>query len=579
MNVVIENLYKDYEGKVVLDNISGRINAGEKIGLIGSNGVGKTTLAKLIAGQESFEKGAINYSPAKGRIVYLSQSFLEDGNYTIEEHLRNSHLSDYEDNVDVEKRKLLREMGITEEIWSQPLDTFSGGEKTKLMLAKVLVQYFELLILDEPTNHLDMESRDLLEKLLSKLKKTVLIISHDRYFIDKTVSKVWELSSKELKEYSGNYTSYKMQKEIEIKNNFKEYEKQQKQIEHLNGVINKRKEWFTKAHKAAGQDDFLRGKSKKHVSVMRSKERQLERLEKNKIELMKEEMVPYFEIINKNVINVKLPEYIVQVRKLGKSYGSKVIFQDISFEIKRGDKTGILGRNGSGKTTLLNIINALDSEFKGDVYINPAVKIAYFSQQLEMLDYNKTVLDNVLSEGITQTEARTLLAGLLFRGEEAFKSVKVLSMGEKCRVAIAKLILSGANLLILDEPTNYMDIASKEKIEEVLKVFKGSILFVSHDRYFVNSIASKLLELESKKISTYLGNYDFYLAKKEEARLGKSMKEDFKTIVETITKYECELAFIGGRLNEKLTEEEKESLNKRFIEVARELRVYKEKTR
>lgn len=536
MNVIFENLNKDYKGKVVFSDISGRINSNEKIGLIGINGVGKTTLARLLAGVEDYESGNIKYSPNNLNIIYMDESF-----YSTE----NSSLS--------------------------------GGEKTKQLLNQTLNKDFDLLILDEPTNHLDMESVNWLEGIINSLSKTVLIISHDRYFLDKTANKIWELTSRELKEYEGNYSSYKIQRELETRNQLKEYDKQQREIKHLNEVINDRKDWFNKAHNAAGQNDFLRSKSKKHVSIMRAKEKQLARLEENKVERPREEVAACFELLNKSLVGTKLPQYLVQGKDLDKSFGERIIFSKASFSIMRGDKIALLGKNGAGKTTLIKMLNGLDKDFKGTITINPSVKIGYFAQELETLIYDKNILDNVLQEDVTQKEARLLLACLLFRGEDVFKKVDNLSMGEKCRVAFAKLIFSGANVLILDEPTNYMDIVSKEKIEEILEEFQGSMLFVSHDRYFVNRLSNKIIQLGQNKLSTYFGTYEEYLSKIENDKKAEASKENYNAIKDTISRLECELAFISGRLNDKLTEEEKQILNDKFLETAREINMYKRK--
>lgn len=319
MNINISNISKDYEGRLVFEGINGVISSGEKIALIGTNGIGKTTLGKIIAGIETFDKGSIDCSPKNGRISYLNQDF-QANDYSNESLKGSRYLQ-----ADKEINRLLSEMEITEDNNPVDLESLSGGEKTKLMLSRVLLQQADLLVLDEPTNHLDLDSRLLLEKIINKLKKTIIIISHDRYFIDKTVSKIWELSDKGLREYSGNYSSYKQQKEIEVKNQQKEHQKQQKQMSHLKDIINERKEWFNKAHKAAGQDDFLRGKSKKHVSVMRSKERQLQRLEENKIDPPKEELTPFFHIINKGLLNLRLPQYIIQSSKLIPSPSIKIL--------------------------------------------------------------------------------------------------------------------------------------------------------------------------------------------------------------------------------------------------------------
>jgi ATPase subunit of ABC transporter with duplicated ATPase domains len=579
MNIIFENLYKDYSGKEVFSTISGRINEGERVGLIGINGVGKTTLAKLLAGLEEYERGSIKYAPSYIKVVYMNQSLEADKESTVYKELyevyKNQGQEDSKAAVEVEKT--LNKMELKKEIWENGIHSLSGGEKTRLLLCRALAEDFDLLILDEPTNHLDVESIQWLEKFINKLNKTIIIISHDRYFLDKTTNKIWELSKDELREYEGNYSAYRVQKEVELRNTLREYDKQQAKIEHLEEIINERKNWFLSAHKAAGQDDFRRAKSKKHVSIMRAKEKELERTLENKIERPKSDAAACFEILNKNIINTKLPQYLIQISDLNKSFGDRTIFSNASFSLKRGDRTALVGSNGSGKSTLFKIICGFDKDYLGNIGVNPSVKIGYFAQELEGLNYEKSILDNVLYEGYTQGEARLLLACLLFRGDAVFKTVKHLSMGEKCRVAFAKLILSGANVLVLDEATNYMDIVSKEKLEDMLLEFQGSIVFVSHDRYFVKKLANSIAAIEDKKIVTYAGSYDDYMNFKEEKFLKSSSSFDYQDIKDNISKLECTLAFLSGRFNEKLTEEEKEKLNAEFIKTAREINVLKAK--
>ena len=305
-----------------------------------------------------------------------------------------------------------------------------------------MVKDFDFLILDEPTNHLDLKSYDWLEQFVQKLNKPLLIISHDRFFLDNTVNKIWELTRRGLKVYEGNYTVYRRQKEIEQINQEKEYEKQETKIKHLKQVIDERKGWYHKAHKSAGQNDFYRSKAKKHAQVLKAKEKELERIESNKLEKPEKAVSPAFEVINKSIIGQKFPPFLIQGRNLSKSFPEKVIFEDISFDIKRYDRVALIGPNGSGKTTLLKMVCGIDNQYGGELGINPSVKIGYFAQELDNLKTESTILDNCLVEGATVNEARLLLASLLFRGEAVYKKVSNLSMGEKGRVAFAKLVLS-----------------------------------------------------------------------------------------------------------------------------------------
>lgn len=576
MNLYFENLSKSYHGKTIFENINGKVDEQDKIGLIGVNGIGKTTLVKLLSGLESSDGGNIRYSPAALKILYIEQYPEFDKEISVYDEVCKTLNNDRNINKDTVIEKVFNDIGLAKELWTQKAASLSGGEKTKLMLCKVLVSEYDLLIMDEPTNHLDMGSCQWLEEYLSKLNKTLLVISHDRFFLDRVVNEIWELTSTGLKPYEGNYSDYKIQKEIELKNITREYQKQQSRIQSLEKMIVARKNWFASAHNAAGQNDFYRSKAKKHTSVIKAKERELERLENSKIDKPEKTVTPAFDIINKNIIMKKLPPVLVRTEKVSKTFGERTIFKNISVNIRRGDKIALLGSNGSGKTTLLKIINNTDADYEGSVTVNPSVRIGYFAQELDNLNHAATVIDDVLSTGATVGEVRLLLACLLFTGGDVDKRIGSLSMGEQCRAAMAKLILSGANLLILDEPTNYMDIVSKEKIEEVLEDFRGSLLFVSHDRYFTGRIANRILEIRDQAVRCYEGNYDYYLSKSRHEQMNANTDGDLNQISDNIRRLECQLAFISGKLAEPAEEAVKEHLNAEFIRVARELNQYKE---
>ena len=578
MYISFSGLSKAYEGKTVFENVKGQINDGDKVGLIGSNGVGKTTLVKVLTGREEKEAGEISYSPSYIKTLYIQQyPEFEEGISVYEDILKflyqwneNNNPHDAGDMETLVKTALNR-VGLEEEIWNQRATRLSGGEKTKLILTRMFVCDFDFLILDEPTNHLDMASYEWLEDFIKELDKPMLIVSHDRFFLDNVVNTIWELTPRGLKTYEGNYTNYRLQKEMEIKNITKEYHKQQAKIQQLTVMISDRENWYHRAHKSAGQNDYLRARAKKQASTLKAKKTQLERLEREKIEKPRKELSPAFDVINKNIIGRKIPRFLIQGKNVSKSFGDNPILKNISFNIERGDKIAVIGANGSGKSTFLKTICGVYDDYSGSLRINPSVSIGYFSQELDNLNHEATILDDVLKEGATVQETRLLLASLLFRGDDVFKKIGNLSMGEKGRVAFAKLILSGANLLVLDEPTNYMDIQSKEKVEEALEEFQGSIIFVSHDRYFINRLASRIFLIEDKKIRIFEGNYEYYLSKSIKEKADKEKEKQLRDIMETIMKLEVELAYLGGKLDQTQDEEEKEELNRQYLEVARTL--------
>lgn len=558
MNIFFNNICKDYEGKIVFNGIKGKINSGDKLGIIGANGIGKSTLAKILVGEEHFEKGELSYSPLNLRVMYLYPEVDEEG--SVKSHLENFLKTDIS-KLDMEE--VLSKLNCNGDMLNYDMSKLSGGEKTKVMLLKAYLSSCDIMILDEPTNHLDIETTDFLQKFLQD--RTFVVISHDRYFLDKVCNKIWYMNRGVINEYCGNYSKFVELKEIEDRENQKEYSKQQKKIEELEEMIEDRKEWYAKAHKDAGQNDFQRAKAKKHVSVMRNKEKQLERLLENKVEKPEKQLSPCFNIINKSVMNLKLPRYILQAKGLTKEFSERKIFENISFEILKGDKVGLIGVNGSGKTTLLKMIIGEDKNYSGKITINPSIKIAYLSQSLDTLKFEETILENVLCNDITEREARLFLSTLLFKGDDVFKKIKDLSMGEKVRVAFCNLILSGGNMLIMDEPTNYLDMPSREKMEQVLKEFKGAVIFVSHDRYFINNVATRIFDLKEGKILSYNCGYEEYLQKINSANKDQNKENE-------LMRLNLELAFISGKLGEiGISEEEKDDFNNKFIEVYKQI--------
>lgn len=570
MNLIFEGLTKSYQDKMILSNISGGISNGEKIGFIGSNGVGKTTLAKILAGVEFPDKGNIEYTPRNALIIYLQQSPDFQPGASVYEELYQAVSKNYGSNesVDTVVKKSLNQMEIHESFWEKQATSLSGGEKTKLMLCKVLTRDFDLLILDEPTNHLDSDSAASLEKTIKRIKQSVLLISHNRYLLDRVADPIWELTAKGLKSYKGNYSAYKIQKKNEDKHIAKEYEKQQLRIEQLNQSIRSRRNWLASAQKIS---DY-KNAAKTQASAIKAKEKELARILSNRIEKPVQIPLPAFDFINKSPgQSNKLSPVIIRGNQISKAYGEQGVLQDLSFTIGRGDKIALLGDNGAGKTTLLKIICGVDQRFQGELFLDPALKIGYLSQEFGELNADGTILDNARTANKSTEDIRTLLACLLFRKNDVFKKIKQLSMGEKSRVAFARLVLSGANFLVLDEPTNYLDTYAKEKIEAVLELYAEGILFVSHDIYFVERIADKIMLLEQGLLKLYNGSYNYFLRKRKDENSKNTGGIDLINISNRILLLECDLASIGGKLNGKLSDSDKKTLNEDYLRKAHEL--------
>lgn len=577
MTVRLNNISKSYEGIDIFTNINCKINKDDKVGLVGENGVGKSTLIKIILGHEKPDSGEISFDYSNMKIAYLSQDFdlKERINILecIEKYEEQFNGSQQKSHYCNKVKKMLLHHGFNEADMSKDISVLSGGEKTRLYISMLLCGDADFLIMDEPTNHLDSEGIKWLEEVISKMKKTILIVSHDREFLDNTANRIFEMSKDKIEAYSGNYSNYKNERNIRRKHLTKEKEKQDREIKNLERVINDRKNWYEKAHKAAGQNDALRKKAKKHVNVMKAKEKQLEKIKDNRVEIPKENFSAAFQIINKNFAKRKLPEYLIRVSNVKKKFDDKSIFSHLTFNLKREEKVALLGKNGSGKSTLIKMILGIEDYEKGNIHINSSVTIGYFSQELKTLNKNNTILQEMLSTGISENEARLMLGCLKFRREDVFKSIDNLSMGERGRVALCKLMISEINLLILDEPTNHMDIVSKECIEKVLREYKGSILFVSHDRYFIREIADKILEIENETVKAYDGDYKYYLDKKKNQKCEVKDLPKKVDIAQVIIKLECELAFINGKLcDPTLKSEEKENLEKEFFRLSKEIR-------
>lgn len=533
------NLNKSFGIDLVLENINFTVNENDKIGIIGVNGTGKTTLFKIISGIYGYDSGDI-YTSKDCEIGYLEQNTnfhsentifeevlevfkdiidmenylreLEDkiakessnSNSTNLEKLMNEYSHKLELFSDIngygyksEAKGILKGLGFSDEDMSKPISILSGGEKTRVLLGKLLLKKPNLLLLDEPTNHLDSEAIEWLEVFLKQYKGTVILISHDRYFLDQVVNRIFEIHNKKLKSYNGNYSKFlelsATEKEIEQK----KYDDQQKEI--------KKQEESIERLKAYGRE--------KHLKRARSKEKSLDKVEiLDKPESYRKKAKIEF---NPTITS---GNDVLKLRNVSMGYGERILFKDLNLDIYRGEKVALIGANGIGKSTLFKIIMKELTPYSGEIKFGTNVNVSYFHQEQKTLDLNNTIIDEIWNNNpnLTQTSIRNMLGSFLFQGEEVFKQISTLSGGERARIAILKLILSNANLLLLDEPTNHLDIDSKEVLEQALSGYTGTIFTISHDRYFLNTVVDKVLVLDENGITEYLGNYDYYIEKKKQ---------------------------------------------------------------
>ena len=454
-----------------MKEVSFHLEEKEKAAIVGINGSGKTTLLRCILGIEEADEGGIAFSKDK-KMAYLAQQ-----------------------HADMEQE-------------DEEYESLSGGQKTKKRLEEILMEKPDLLILDEPTNHLDIGSIQWLEKVLKRYDGAVLLVSHDRYFLDKIVTKIIDLERGKARMYQGNYTAYVEKKKMIREAERKAYENQQAEIKHQEAVIEKLKQ-------------FNREKSIKRAESREKLLSKVERLEQP--EDLQNEMRLLFmprEASGNDVLIAK---------DLGKSFDGKRLFSHGTFSIQRGEHVAVIGDNGTGKTTLLKILNGLIQADEGEFRLGSKVKIAYYDQEHAVLHMEKTLFDEIQDTypDMNNTRVRNVLAAFLFTGDDVYKKVGDLSGGERGRVSLAKLMLSDANFLILDEPTNHLDIQGKEVLEEAIRNYEGTVLYVSHDRYFINRTATRIMELFSNRFDNYIGNYDYYLEKKEDVRsYGDSLQKD-----------------------------------------------------
>lgn len=533
------NLNKSFGIDTVLENISFTVNEGDKVGIIGVNGTGKTTLFKVLSGIYGYDSGDI-YLGKGVEIGYLEQNTNFQSDKTIyeevlevfsdlmemEKYIRNLEIKISEESSNPHSKELdklmneyshklelfselngygyksevkgiLKGLGFSDEDMQTPINILSGGEKTRVLLSKLLLKNPSLLLLDEPTNHLDSDAIEWLEVFLKQYKGTVIIISHDRYFLDQVVNRVFEIHNKRLKTYNGNYSKFielsKVEKELEVK----KYEDQQKEI--------KKQEESIERLKAYGRE--------KHLKRARSKEKMLDKVDVlDKPDVFRKKASIQFNPA------VSSGNDVLEVKDLSMGYGERILFKDINFNIYRGEKVALIGANGIGKSTLFKIIMNEIVPLTGNTKLGTNVHVDYFHQEQKTLNLDNTIIDEIWNDhpNLNQTTLRNMLGSFLFEDEEVFKKISTLSGGERARVAILKLILSNSNFLLLDEPTNHLDIDSKEVLEEALLNYTGTLFTISHDRYFLNTVVDKILVLDSEGITEYLGNYNYYMEKKKQ---------------------------------------------------------------
>lgn len=582
-----QNLSKAFGSDDIIKNVSFQINEGNKVAIVGNNGAGKSTLLKMITGELESDAGSITlakdatlgylaqyqniegeetvyqtvYSSRQdilnmqGRLQRMEQQMTELQGEALEDLLVKYHqlhdLFEHQNGYayESEVQGVLRGLGFSEEDFNKTMDMLSGGQKTRVSLGKLLVMKPDILLLDEPINHLDLTSIEWLETFLMNYKGTVVIVAHDRYFLDRIVTKVIDLSMHTAHVYKGNYSAFAMQKEEIRKTMLREYEKQQASIAHQQEVIDKLKQ-------------FNREKSIKRAESRQKALDKMEVLEKpvdaeNHMQLsLQPDMVSGNDVL--------------ELIGLSKSYDGIPLFTNVHFLLQRGEHVAILGDNGTGKTTLLKIINEIVPADAGIFRLGANVTIGYYDQEQQVLDDEKTLFEEMSDTypNLNNTKIRNVLAAFMFLGDDCYKRIRDLSGGERGRISLAKLMLSGANFLILDEPTNHLDMESKEILENAINAYEGTVLYVSHDRYFVNQTADKILELTNQQFSVYLGNYDYFVEKKAQSQ------ETQNIVSQTTTSSEDEQVESEGKIDwkqQKKLQSEKRKVENRIAEIEEQI--------
>lgn len=543
----VHNLEMSFSERVLFSQVSFDIEASDKVGFIGVNGVGKTTLFKILCGKME-QTGGDFFTSKNLKIGYMEQHACSNSENTVYNELLSvfPHLIRMEEEIDrlnldlemgrSDEKTIMRQtelmeqftamdglvyksrtasaltgLGFKQEDFNMPVKKLSGGQRSKLSLAKLLLSGSDIILLDEPTNHLDINSVGWLESFIRDFKGAAIIISHDRYFLDTVTNKTMELEHEKLQMYKGNYTEFIRKKEEAKKAAENKYKKDMAEIKRIEGIIEQQKRW----------------NREKNIKTAESKQKEIDRIKENLV-------VPESELENikfKFQPNTESGNDVLMCEGVSKTFGEKKIFENVNMHIRKGEKVFIVGSNGCGKTTLFRIIMGTVPADRGEIDFGAKVETEYFDQMQENLNMEKTAMDEIWDEypKMTQTQVRTSLGAFLFKGDEVFKPINQMSGGERARVSLLKLMLGGGNFLLLDEPTNHLDTTSREALEESLKSYEGTMLIISHDRYFINKLADRILELKPEGMTEYLGNYDYYMEK----RLEKSGQDSGKTHTET----------------------------------------------
>lgn len=592
-------LGKSYGIRDVFQQLQGEINSGDVIGLTGDNGCGKSTLLRILVGVEQPSAGTVSLLSGT-KVAYLPQELIAaEGEIDVFSYVRNG----LEDVVKLEQelRRLERAMeadsdqqllqrygdllaayerlsgytadarveialdgvGLPRELWTSRAKHLSGGEQTRVALARVIVTEPNLLLLDEPTNYLDFAGLDWLEKWVKGFAGAILLVSHDRYFLDRVANQIWELERGELRCYVGTYSAYRVQREQEIRQQLAAYERDQAEKRRLQEVIAKQSQWFQSAHRTAGQNDFLRARAKKSAARAKATVTRLEKL-------LEEAVAKPWEEDDLGITFTATEhssQNLIVAEDVSFSYGTVAVLEGVNFHLRPGERVAIVGENGSGKTTLLRLLLQELSPQRGQIAHSPSLSVGYFSQERDDLNPQNTLLQEMLQiPGLTRSEAWLILARLGFRQEAVHQLVAEVSLGQRARVSLAKLLVSAHNVLVLDEPTNHLDIRSSEKIEEALQDYPGALVLVSHDRYFLDKVVNQVYHLDNRRLTLYLGNYSQFVAQRQADPVAAARRRQ-ETILRT------RLAALAARLASLSPEDaEYSELDEEYRQVTSQLR-------